>query len=63
MIIKFILSKTQNYMFLLSLYQQKTIKSYQNLLGKDLKDQCIGMNIKQKLIIKIRQMGTDNFSN
>ena len=63
MIIKFLLSKTQNYMFLLSLYQQKTIKSYQNLLEKDLKDQCIGMNIKQKLIIKIRQMGTDNFSN
>ena len=30
---------------LLSLYQQKTIKNYQNFLTKDLKDRCI--EIKQ----------------
>ena len=28
--------KKQNYMFLLSIYQQKTIKSYANFLVKDL---------------------------
>ena len=31
------------------------MKNYQNLLGKDLKDQFIGMNIKQKVAIKIQQ--------
>ena len=36
---------TQNYMSLVNLYQQKTIKHYQNFMLKDLKDQCIGMNI------------------
>ena len=45
--IYFLLSKTQNYMCLSSLYQQKTIKNYQNFLAKDLKDQFIGMNIKK----------------
>ena len=43
-------------MFLLSLDQQKIIKNYQNLLVKDLKDQFIGINIKQKVRIKIQQM-------
>ena len=38
-------------MFLL--YQQKTIKNYQNSLAKDLKDLSIGMNIKQRVRIKI----------
>ena len=32
-------------------------------LSKDLKDQFIGMNIKQKVKIKIRQMNIDIFSN
>ena len=36
-------------MFLLSFYQQKTTKNYQNILAKDPKVQFIGMNIKQKL--------------
>ena len=40
-------------MLLLALYQQKTIKNYQNILAKDLKDRCIRMNIKQKGRIKI----------
>ena len=46
LIIIFLLSKTQKYMFLWSLYQQKTTKNYQNFLAKNLKDQFIGMNIK-----------------
>ena len=50
-------------MFLLSLYQQKTIKSYQKFLGKGLKDPFIEMNIKQKVRIKIQQMNIDVFSN
>ena len=55
-------------MLLLSLYQQKIIKTkdkkdkkYQNFLEKDLKDQFSGMNIKQKGKIKIRQMNIDVF--
>ena len=43
-------------MFLQLLYQQKSIKNYQNLLAKDLKDRFIGINIKGKVIIKIQQM-------
>ena len=58
--ILFLLSKT---MFLLSLYQQKIIKNYQNTLVRYLKNQFIGMNIKQRVIIKIRQINIDNFSN
>ena len=46
-------------MFLLLLYQQETIKNYQNVLAKDFKDQFIGMNIKQKVRIKIQQMNSD----
>ena len=38
-IILFLLSKTQNYMFMLYLFQQETIKNYQNFLAKNLKDQ------------------------
>ena len=40
---------------------QKTIKNYQNSLAKDLKDQCIGMNIKQKVKITLQQMNIDIF--
>ena len=64
LIILFLLSKTQSYdIFLLSLYQQNTIKNYQNALAKYLKDQCFGKNLKQKVKIKIRQMSMDIFSN
>ena len=38
-------------------------KANQNFLGKDLKDHFIEINIKQKVIIKIRQMNLDIFSN
>ena len=61
LIILFLLSKTQNSIFLLSLYQQETTKNYQNFLAKNLKDQLIGMNIKQKVRIKIRQKILDIF--
>ena len=52
-----------NIMFLLSLYQKKTIKNYQNFLAKDLKDQFIGMNLKQKGSRKIRPINIDTFWN
>ena len=42
---------------------KKTIKNYKQFLVKNLKDQFIGMNIKQKARIKIRQMTKDIFSN
>ena len=63
LIILFLLSKTQNYKFLLSLYQQKTIKNCQKVLAKDLKVEFIEMNTKQKVRIKIQQMNTDIFVN
>ena len=44
----FLQLKTQNYMPLLSHYQQRTNKNYQNILGKGVKDQFIGINVKQK---------------
>ena len=54
-------------MYLSSFYQQKTIKNFQNVLTKDLKDVDIGMNIKQKLEKKKkkkkRQMCIDIFLN
>ena len=50
-------------MFLSSLYEQKTMTNYRNFLAKDLKDQCIGVNIKQKVKIKIQQMSVNFFSN
>ena len=52
----FLLSKIQNYLFLLSLYQQKSTKNYQDFLPKGLKNQFTEMSIKQKLRIKMRQM-------
>ena len=47
----------------MQLYQQKTIKNYQNFLVNDLKGHFIPMNIKQKARAKIGQMNTDIFSN
>ena len=40
-----------------------TDKNYQNSLLKDLKDQCIRMNIKQKVRTKIQQVRVNIFSN
>ena len=59
----FLLSKTQNCMFILPLSQQKIIKYYQNFLAKGLEDQCIGMSIKQKVRIKTQQLSLDIFLN
>ena len=50
-------------MFLPSLYQQKTIKSYHNFFAKNFKDPVIGMNIKLKMKTKTQQMNIDIFSN
>ena len=58
-----LLSKTQNCMLLSSLCQQKIFKNYQNFLIKDLKDQFIGINIKQKVRIRIQQRNIDIFWN
>ena len=43
-------------MTLLLSYQQKEIKNYQKVLTKDLNDQYIRTNIKQKMKIEIQQM-------
>ena len=37
--------------------------NYQNLLAKDLNDQFIGKNMKQKEMIRIQLMNLDIFSN
>ena len=50
-------------MSLLQFYQQKTIENYQNFLAKNLKNKFIGMNIKQKVRLKIQQLNIDIFSN
>ena len=63
LIILFLLSKKQNYMFLLKLYQQKRIKNYQNSLAKDMKHQFIEISIKEKMKIKMQQMNKDTFMN
>ena len=63
LIILFLLSQTQNYTFLSSLQQQKSIKNHQNFLAKDLEDQNIGINIKEKIRIKTRQINIDISSN
>ena len=43
------------------LYQGTTIKICQNFLAKDLKDQCIGKNIKQKVTSEYRCFLISNF--
>ena len=50
-------------MLLSSLYQHETIKHYQNFLVKALKDQFIGMNLKQNVRLKLQQLSLDIFSN
>ena len=58
----FLLSKIENNISLLQLYQQETIKSYENFLSNNLKDHFIGINIKQKVRTK-KQINIDIFSN
>ena len=45
------------------MFQQETIKNYQNFIAKDLKGPFVGMKIKQKVIIKIRQTNLNTVSN
>ena len=45
-------------MFVSSLYQQKKVKNYQNLLARYMKVRCIGISIKQ-----MQQMSRDILSN
>ena len=63
LIMLFSLSKTENDLFLLLLCEQKTIENYQNFLVQELNDQFIGMNINQKVRIKLQQINIDIFSN
>ena len=51
-IILFSPGNIKNYMSPQSLYQQKAIKNYQKFSAKDMKDQFIGRNVKEKVIIK-----------
>ena len=39
------------------------MENYENLLAKDLNDQCIGMNINQKVRIKTQRINVDIFTN
>ena len=48
----FLISKTQSYVPSINL----STKNNQNLLAKDFKGQFIGMNIKQNVKIKIREI-------
>ena len=59
----FLLSKTQNHISLYSFHQQEAIRNHQNFIAKYLKDQCIAMNIKQYLKIKMQQISIDILSN
>ena len=48
-------------MYLSSFYQQKTIKNFQNVLTKDLKDVYIVMNKKQKLETKKKKKTANEY--
>ena len=50
-------------MILSSLYQQKTVKTYQKLLAKNTKNRCIGISTKQRIRVKMRQISKDILSN
>ena len=58
----FTIKDTKQYVFVGTL-STKTTKNYQNFLAKDLKDHFTGMNIKQKVRIKIQRMSIDIFLN
>ena len=58
----FTIKDTKLYVSLITLSAKDNGKLSKRL-SKELKDQCIGMNIKQKLRIKIQHNSTDIFSN
>ena len=65
MIIKiiFTITGTKSYVPVVTLSERDNQKSHQNFLANDLKDQFIGMNIKQTMRMKMRPMIIDIFSN
>ena len=58
----FTIKDTKSYVSIVTLLVRDN-KNYQKILAKDLKDQFIGMNIKQKVRIKIQQINIDILSN
>ena len=58
----FIIKGTKLYLPVVNLSTRDN-QNYQNFLAEDFKDQFIGMNIKQKVKMKIQQMNIDIFSN
>ena len=58
----FTIKDTKLYVSLITLSAKDNGKLSKRL-SKELKDQCIGMNIKQKLRIKIQHNSIDIFSN
>ena len=58
----FTIKDTKLYVSLITLSAKNNGKLSKRL-SKELKDQCIGMNIKQKLRIKIQHNSIDIFSN
>ena len=61
-IIIFTIKDTKLYVSVVTL-SAKDNQKLSKFLTKDLKDQFLGINIKQRLIIKIPQMNLDIFSN
>ena len=62
MLIILLVSKIKLYVPIVT-FSAKTIKSYQNFVARDLKDKCVGVNIRQKERIKMQQMSIDVFLN
>ena len=60
--IVFTIKETKLYVTVVTLSAREN-QNYQNFLVKYLKDQFIGMSIKQKVIIKIQQTNLDFFLN
>ena len=49
LILLYLLSKTQKYLFLRHFISKSQPKNHQKFLAKGLKDQCVGMNIKKTI--------------
>ena len=59
----FTITGTKSYVPVVTLSERDNQKNHQNFLANDLKDQFIGMNIKQTMRMKMRPMIIDIFSN
>ena len=51
----------QNFMYQLLLYQQKTMRNYQNYQAKDLKEQFIGINITDNEVVEIATANEEKY--